>query len=110
VQRGEVWWADLTRGKRHPVLLLSWDAHGTWREQVTVAQITGTERGTDAEVCIGRGDGMAKTCWVNLDGIVTIRRSDLQSHMATLSRGRMGEVDRAVHLSLGIPIPCEATS
>jgi mRNA-degrading endonuclease toxin of MazEF toxin-antitoxin module len=110
VQRGEVWWADLPPGKPQPVLLLSWDAHGTWREQVTVAQITSTERRTDAEVRIGKRDGMTKTCWVNLDGITTIRRRLLESHICTLSRDRMAEIERAAHLSLGMPIPCEVSA
>ena len=33
----------------HPVLLLSWDAHGTWRDRLTVADITTRVRGLDAE-------------------------------------------------------------
>jgi mRNA-degrading endonuclease toxin of MazEF toxin-antitoxin module len=110
VQRGEVWWADIPRGNRHPVLLLSWDAHRDWRDRVTVAEITGTERGIDSEVRIGKTDGMTKKCWVNLDGIVTIRRTLLQSRLATLSFDRMAEVERAVHLALGIPIPCQVTA
>jgi mRNA interferase MazF len=110
VQRGEVWWADLPRGNPHPVLLLSWDAHRDWRDRVTVAEITGSERGIDSEVRLGKRDGMTKTCWVNLDSISTVRRALLQSHFATLSGDRMREVERAVHLALGITIPCEVSA
>jgi mRNA-degrading endonuclease toxin of MazEF toxin-antitoxin module len=94
------------RGNPRPVLVLSWDAHKNWRDRVTVAEITGTERGTDAEVSLGKADGMAKACVVNLDSIITVRRSLLLSHMTTLSSDRMAEVERAVHLALGIRIPC----
>jgi mRNA-degrading endonuclease toxin of MazEF toxin-antitoxin module len=88
------------------VLLLSWDAHQNWRDRITVAEVSGTERGLDAEVRLGKRDGMNKACWVNLDGLLTIRRQVLQAHMTTLDRERMAEVERAVHLALGIDIPC----
>ena len=50
MRRAEVWWAERPPGQRHPVLLLSWDAHGDWRDRVTVADITTHVRGLDAEV------------------------------------------------------------
>jgi mRNA-degrading endonuclease toxin of MazEF toxin-antitoxin module len=110
VQRGEVWWADIpSPERRHPVLLLSWDAHRDWRNRVTVAEVTSTGRQLDAEVRLGKRDGMYDTCWVNLDTIATIQRKLLRSRIATLSASKMGEVERAVHRALGIPIPCPVT-
>jgi mRNA interferase MazF len=101
-----VWWADWPRHQRHPVLLLSWDAHGDWRTQVTVAEITSNVRGLDAEVPLGRGDGLPRSCAANLDRIVTMRKSLLFERIALLGADRMLEVERAIHLALGIPLPC----
>jgi mRNA interferase MazF len=101
-----VWWADRPRGQRHPVLLLSWDAHARSRQKVTVADITTNARGVDAEVQLAGTDGMPRPCVVNLDSLGTIRRASLIEHITTLRRDRMAEVDRALHLALGIPLPC----
>lgn len=108
VRRGEVWWADWPRGQDHPVLLLSWDAHGDWRERVTIADITTRVRDLDAEVVLGPGDGMPRRCVVNLDTLATIRRDLLRERITILGRERMAEVERAIHLALAIPLPCSA--
>ena len=108
MRRAEVWWAEWPAGQRHPVLLLSWDAHGDWREQVTVAAVITRARGLDAEVVIGPADGMPQACVVNLDSIATIRRGLLGPRITTLGRARMEEVERALHLALGMDLPCQA--
>jgi mRNA interferase MazF len=106
VRRAEIWWAEHPPGQRHPVLLLSWDAHGDWRDRVTVADVTTQVRGLDAEVALGPADGMPRPCVVNLDSLATIRRSMLSSRIATLGPARMQDVERAIHLALGVPLPC----
>lgn len=106
MRRGEIWWAAWPRLQRHPVLLLSWDAHGNWRDQVTVAEVTSTIRGLDAEVSLSRTDGMPRPSVVNLDRIVTIRRSLLTDRVCSLSGERMQDVERAIHVALGIVLPC----
>lgn len=88
------------------MLLLSWDAHGEWRDRVTVADVTTRVRGLDAEVALGPADGLPRPCVVNLDSVATIRRSLLSSRVTTLGRARMAEVERALHLALGVPLPC----
>ena len=108
MRRAEIWWAEPPRGQR-PVLLLSWDAHGDWRDRVTIAEVTTQVRGLDAEVALGPADGMPRPCVVNLDSLATIRRSVLGSRITTLGSARMQEVERALHLALGVPLPCRAT-
>ncbi len=54
----DVWWAAHPERRCCPVLLLSWDSHGTWREDITVAVVTTSERGLDAEVPLTEADGM----------------------------------------------------
>ena len=106
MRRAEIWWAEHPPGQRHPVLLLSWDAHGDWRDRVTVADVTTQVRGLDAEVALGPADGMPRPCVVNLDSLATIRRSMLSSRITTLGPARMQDVERAIHLALGVPLPC----
>ena len=107
MKRGEVWWADFpSQHQRHPVLLLSWDADFDFRDQVTVAQITSTRRGLDAEVALGREDGFRQACVANLDSVATIQRRLLVEKLTALSGAKMREVERAVHLALGMALPC----
>ena len=106
MRRAEVWWAERPPGQRHPVLLLSWDAHGDWRSRVTVADITTNVRGLDAEVPLDENDGMPRPCVVNLDSLATIPRSILRSRVTTLGSTRTAQVNRALHLALGMQLPC----
>jgi mRNA interferase MazF len=106
VRRAEVWWAARPPGQRHPVVLLSWDAHGSWRDQVTVADVTTKGRGVRAEVPLTVADGMPRACVVNLDSLGTVSRSTLIKRITTLSPALVDEVERALHLALGMPLPC----
>lgn len=90
------------------VLLLSWDARLRIRDRVTVAPITSQIRGVDAEVLLDHNDGMQHACVVNLDVIGTILRSTLDRRVTQLSDAKMREVERAIHLALGMRLPCEA--
>jgi mRNA interferase MazF len=108
VRRGEVWWARFPprHPHPHPVLLLSWDSGYSFRNQITVAQITTTIRGLDAEVRLDQRDGMPQQCVANLDALATIPRELLIEEISDLSPERMREVEHAIHLALGIPLPC----
>lgn len=88
------------------VLLLSWDAGKRIRDRVTVAPITSTIRGLDAEVLLDEGDGMDHACAVNLDVIATILLSSLDRRVTQLSDAKMRAVERAIHRALGIRLPC----
>jgi mRNA-degrading endonuclease toxin of MazEF toxin-antitoxin module len=73
---------------------------------VTVAEVTTTIRGLDAEVSLDEHDGMPEACVVNLDSLTTVKRNVLLSYITTLGAPRMAEVERAIHLALAIPLPC----
>lgn len=88
------------------VLLLSWDSGYQIRDRVTVAPITSNIRGLDAEVRLDHNDGMARACAVNLDVIAIIPREDLTEKVSRLSDQRMAEVEKAIHLGLGMRLPC----
>ncbi|HEV7465726.1 MAG TPA: type II toxin-antitoxin system PemK/MazF family toxin [Candidatus Dormibacteraeota bacterium] len=111
MQRGEVWWATVAPPPvrdptPHAVLLLSWDAAHRFRDRITVAPITSTIRGLDAEVFLDHRDGMHTGCVANLDIISTILRQTLTERITRLSDSRMAEVERAIHIALGVPLPC----
>jgi mRNA interferase MazF len=89
------------------VLLLSWDARYRFRDRVTVAPITTRIRGLDAEVFLDHNDGLEAGCVVNLDVIATVPRSVLDRRVAQLTEAKMRAVERAIHLALGIGLPCE---
>lgn len=103
-----MWWAHhpATAPTPHPVVLLSWDAALDFRTQVTIAPITSTVRGIDAEVSLDQADGLLHPCVANLDAVATIPRRLLVERLCTLRPARMREVERAIHLALGIRLPC----
>ena len=108
MKRGEIWWANFptTTARPHPVVLLSWDAAHSFRDQITVGQITSTIRGLDAEVYLDQKDGLLRPCVANLDAIATIPRRLLVERLCTLSNARIREIERAIHLALGMRLPC----
>lgn len=111
MRRGEIWWAGATpppaaAPSRRMVLLLSWDADQRFRDRVTVAPITTTIRGLDAEVFLDHRDGVDRGCVVNLDIMATVLRSVLLRRVSQLGDAKMVEVERAVQLALGMRLPC----
>src|SRR5260370_35196135 len=86
MRRGEVWWAELPApAGRRPVLLLSRDEAYLVRALVSVAPLTTRVRQIPSEVPLGPGDGVPKTCVVNLATITTIPRRTLTEPPTALS-------------------------
>ena len=103
MHRGEVWWADLPKPTgRRPVLLLSRNAAYAVRTSVTVAPITKNIRSIPTEVKLGKGDGMPAECVVNLDDIITVRKSRLSERLTVLAPEKMEEVRRAIVFALDL--------
>jgi mRNA-degrading endonuclease toxin of MazEF toxin-antitoxin module len=90
------------------VLLLSWDAGENIRDRVSAALITSTIRGLDAEVELSRSDGVPHRCVVNLDDIAPILYTVIHpgGRVCRLSEAKLLEVSRAIHLALGMRLPC----
>jgi mRNA-degrading endonuclease toxin of MazEF toxin-antitoxin module len=74
-----------------------------------VAPVTTNIRGLDAEVFLDHRDGMPAGCVANLDIIATIHRKVLVERITQLSDAKMAEVERAIHLGLGIQLPCQVS-
>lgn len=103
MRRGEVWWANLPKpiGKR-PVVLLSRDEAYKVRNAITVAEITTTRRNIPVEVTLEKENGLPKSCVVNLDTIVTIRKKLLIEYICVLSQEKILAIDSAIKFALGL--------
>lgn len=101
MRKGEVWWANLPApvGNR-PVVLLSRDAAYAVRNAVTVAEITTTIRKIPVEVPLGKDDGLPKKCVVNVDTIITIPKSLLESRITLLSQDKINRINECVKFAL----------
>lgn len=104
MRRGEVWWVELPLPLgRRPVVLLSRDEAYAVRNAVTVAELTTTMRGIPVEVTLGQEDGLPKSCVVNLDTIVTIRKELLVERVTILRNEKIGQINAAIKFALSIP-------
>ena len=103
MQKGDIWWAELPHpiGKR-PVVLLSRNEAYSVRNAVTVAEITSTIRGIPVEVPLGLQDGLPKKCVINLDTIITIRKSLLKEKITHLNKEKIDEMEKAVKFALDL--------
>ena len=104
MKRCEIWWSEQPTpiGKR-PVVLLSRDEAYTVRNAVTVAQVTTTIRNIPVEVPLGKADGLAHSCVVNLDTITTIPKAYLSERVSTLSVEKTNQINRAIKFALALP-------
>ena len=103
MKRGEIWWADLPHPiGRRPVVLLSRDEAYKVRNAVTVAEITTTIRNIPVEVPLGKEDGLAKKCVINLDTIITIRKTLLKERICLLGEGKIEIVNKAIEFALAL--------
>ncbi len=101
--RGEVWWADLPEGGRHPVVILTRNAAIPVRTHVTVAPVTSTIRGIRVEVLLGPDDGMPSLCAVNCDNLQTISKAAFQNRICILGIAQMYAIEQAIKFALDIP-------
>ena len=92
MRRGEVWWANLPPpAGRRPVLIITRDS-----------AITRTLWHIPVEVTLDERDGMPTACVVNCDNLLTIPKSLLQSHICTLTTGKMQTVEQAIKFALAL--------
>ena len=103
MRRGEVWWARLPGGAgRRPVLLLSRNEAYAVRALVTVAPLTTRVRGIPVEVPLGPDEGLPKHCVVNLDNLLTIRKSRLERRLTILRQERLQTAHTALSFALAL--------
>ena len=104
MRRGEVWWADLEPpAERRPVLLVSRDEVYRVHEWATVAPVSTRTRGIRAEVELNPKDGLPHHCAVNLESLITVRKSRLQKRITQLSSSKIQAVNEAIKFALELP-------
>ncbi len=108
-RRGDIYMVAVPKGaggEQHgdrPALVIQNDTGNEYASSTIVAFLTSRDRGYDFYV---RASGdelrLPGTSYVMLDQIRTIAVERLGRYMGRLDQARMEEVDRALHLSLGI--------
>ena len=104
LRQGEIWWANLPEpAGRRPVLVLTrTDAVGHM-SNVTVAPLTRTIRGIDAEVVLSPDDGVPSICAVSLDNMMTVRKAVLDRRIVALPDDTMAGVFKAIRFVFAMP-------
>jgi mRNA interferase MazF len=103
MQRGDVCWVLLDPpDKRRPAVILTRDSAIGYLSALTVAPITTTIRQLITQVPLGLSDGLPNDCAANLDGIQTVRKSNIGPRIASLSGSRLAQIDRALLFALGM--------
>jgi mRNA interferase MazF len=110
IQRGEVWWADLSEprrsepGYRRPVLVIQADSFNRSRIQTAiVAAITSNVDLADAPGNVllpARSAGLLRDSVVNVSQLLTVDRSFLAEHAGTLSPRLQRSVDEGLRTVL----------
>ncbi len=103
MKRGEIYWVDFPEpAGRRPAVLVSRPEAYSVRSRVITVPLTRTIRGIPTEVRLGPDDGLPKDGVANADEIVTVPRTLLGPHLATLSKKKLTELDAALMFALGI--------
>lgn len=103
MRKGEIWWANLPAPiGRRPVVLLSRDAAYVVRNAVTIAEVTTTIRNIPVEVPLDLSDGLPKKCVINLDTIITIPKTHLDTLITTLTSDKINLVNKAIKFALNL--------
>ena len=74
-RRGDVWLAEFD--KIRPVVVLTRDPMGAFRNAIIAAPVTSTIRGLSTEVLVGPEDGVRMESVVNLDNVQLVAKSRL---------------------------------
>ena len=88
--------------KRRPVLILTKSVLIAGLKAISVAEITTTIRGNDAEVILDESDGLRELCAVNLVNIQTVQKNKLSGYITHLSADKMHEVRQAIEYTFGL--------
>lgn len=100
MKRGELWWAAID--KRRPVVLVSRDEAYDLRALVIVAPTSTIVRGFATEVKLGKADGLPRSCVVNCDWLVTLKKPRLLERIGKLSSAKLELIDGALRFALGL--------
>lgn len=101
--RGELWWCELGKIGRRPVVVLSRDVAIPRLRRALVAPCTTTIRGLPSEVLLDPDDDpITRRCAVNLDSVENVSIAVLVERIGRLSDARM----RAICAALEVAVDC----
>jgi mRNA interferase MazF len=99
--RGEVWWCELPKIGRRPVVVLSRDAAVPRLRRALIAPCTTTIRGLASEVVVEPGDDpVPRKSAINLDSVESVSVAVLVERLGRLSDNRMLEVCAALAVAV----------
>jgi len=99
--RGEVWWCELPKIGRRPVVVLSRDAAIPRLRRALIAPCTTTIRRLGSEVVLEPGqDPVPRRCAANLDSIESVSLGVLVERLGRLSDTKMRDVCEALEVAV----------
>ena len=69
---------------------------------VVCAPIFSNGEGLSTQVGVGPNEGLKHQCWVMCDNLVSIRKSDLNDYVGSLSRLKLAELHQALKMALDV--------
>ena len=100
--RGEVWWSELPKIGRRPVVVLSRDMAIPRLRRTLVVPCTTTVRGLPSEVLLDpQDDPVPKLCAANLDSVENVSLGVLVERLGRLSDERMRAICTALEVAVG---------
>jgi mRNA interferase MazF len=104
VKQYDICWATLPLPiGRRPVLLLTRSSAYAYLSKIIVAEITSTVRNIPQEVQLGKSEGLARPCVVNLDNVHVVPLPAIGDLLGSLAPSREHEVKRALGYALAWP-------
>jgi mRNA interferase MazF len=88
--------------KTRPVVILTRELVRPHMARVTVAPITTTIRGLSTEIPVGPANGLADTCVVSCDNIVTVPKSALGGQIGYLLPAQEAALTAAIHAAFDL--------
>ena len=111
IQRGDIYFANLApvigseQGGVRPVLIVQNNVGNRYSPTVIAAPNTGSPKGRRQPTHVGlRGAacGLFRNSTVLLEQLRTLDRSRLGAYMGSVGKDKMGEVDEALRVSVGL--------
>jgi mRNA interferase MazF len=69
---------------------------------VVCAPVFTSGQGLSTQVAVGPEQGLKHPSWIMCDNLVSLQKSDLTDFLGSLSRSKMGELNRALKVALDL--------
>jgi mRNA interferase MazF len=69
---------------------------------VVCAPVFTSGQGLSTQVPVGPEEGLKHPSWIMCDNLVSLQKSDLTHFLGSLSRSKMGELNRALKMALDL--------